>query len=271
VRRSTLFRAVFLLACTSIGAGAQSPRAVSATPSATQTPERNPLIEIKIRRARWNISLESLQAGPVTPAGQQDVKVAIAPAEDDLVSKQIVNVSCTGVASKSAEFGPEGGILTLSLDAKPADVKVVVALEFTLPSGLAATTKTIDKHIAGEGLLILYQAFSDTTNMFVDRGVGCRGDYLWADLAVTDPGKAQPQRHILLSSSIGGRLVSTDATFNVLAGDDDPPLRLSISGRLQGYWPAQLAVIEPQAIRTTPSLSPKWDPYRARYFLAPTP
>lgn len=269
--RRTLVRMTVFLVCTAIGAGTALPQNDGAAPPAGSAGQNEPLIELKIRRARWNIGLETLRTGPAAAGAPQDVKVAIGPAEPDLVSKQIVSVSCGGTPTKSAEFDAGGGIVTCTLDSGPADVKVAIAVEFVTSAGLASTTKTVEKHIAGEGLLVLYQAFSDTTNLFIDRGttVGY-DDYIIADLEILPAGKAQPQRQVLLSF-VDGRPASRKAVFNILAGDGDPELRLILSGRLQGYWPAQLASIEPKAIRRTTSLSPRWDPYACRFVLAPTP
>lgn len=271
MKRSNFLQVALLIICSEVSAGTPSAQVGSVTPSASRGPQRDQLIEIKIRRARWNIGVESLRSGPVAPPVQQDVKVAIAPAEEDLVSQQLVSVSCGSSVTKSAVFGPEGGIVTGSIDGVPADVKVVIAVEFVPATGLPSISKSIEKHIAGEGVLVLFQAFSDTTNMFIDRSsYGSYGDYLLSDLEVVSKEKPQPQRQVLLST-IGGQLVSSTALFNVLAGDSDPSLRLGISGRLQGYWPCQLALIESKAIRETLSLTPRWDPYRCRLFLSPSP
>src|SRR5581483_3957324 len=105
LRRAYSIVALAGIVLLALAVGAPSAPVGSTTRAAGRTTPRDQLMEIKIRRARWIVDAQTLRSAPVTGAGQQDIKVAIAPAEDDLVSQHLVSVSAGGTPIKSAAYG----------------------------------------------------------------------------------------------------------------------------------------------------------------------
>jgi hypothetical protein len=223
------------------------------------------LSAIVVRRVRPRLQSESLGSSAAGVVKAQ-IKVAVAPTDPAIVARHRVVLSSTDGKQLEQEVPAGGGIVTLDEIDPAATISTVVSAEFQPSTGLPPWIKRLDQPATVPGSIVLFHAYVDEMNCFVDRnGLVSRGDYLVCRVSLAGGvGQQRVTRHLF--RRVDGQARPETACFAFLTEDagNEPEFDVEILGRLGASPPRSLGKFDLVELADAGALKAVWNRKRGQ-------